>query len=680
MNVFAKLELLDKKSIKLYSDLGINSYWELLMFLPKYYVNFNDITQIAQLSQGSNTVCIGEVTRVSLLGKYRKHLQVSIEDESGNLNLIFFHKVQYYQKIFSVGKKIKVYGSVKISNFGIKSMIHPQIILDPSSDLKTNDSQIMTPVYKTVKGINSDKIHFFILEVIEKLEKQLLSLQEPLSNDLLIKYNLLSLFDAFKIIHNLSIDNYRQGLHYKAISRIKLDELITYQLLMLSSNCYKSFKISCDNDLLSAVINKLPYELTNGQVNAINEIIADISQGDIKQMNRLLQGDVGCGKTIVAFIVAILIIKSGKQVCLMAPTQLLANQHYLNFIQLFPDIAVNTTLITSKKSKHDLSMVATGEANLIIGTHALIYEQVQFKELELIIIDEQHRFGVKQRYSLLEKGKFGDSYPHLLMMSATPIPRSQALHLYADLQFSTIDSMPKGRKTTNTILMHTKRKEELSKFILHHIELGTQVYWVCPLIDKSEDETMNNILDLNTVHQWLQKSLPSIKVSILHGEMKSEQKESVMQDFINKNFDILLTTTVIETGVDVKNANIMVLEHSDRFGLASIHQLRGRVGRAGDQGYCILLFQDDISYNAKQRLNILHKTNDGFEIAEQDLKMRGYGELIGERQSGCINFKFASIPQDNNLLVRAREIANELLETRKDITDWYLNYWANMQY
>jgi ATP-dependent DNA helicase RecG len=681
MNVFTKLESLYKKSIKLYSDLGISSYWELLMFIPKYYINYHDIIKIAELSHGSNSVCIGKIKKVSLLGNYRKYLQVCVEDKSGILNLIFFHKVQYYKKILIVDSDIKVYGAVKISNFGIKSMIHPQIIFNNSLNVRDDVEQtLMNPIYKTVKGISSDKINALVLEVLEKIEKQELYLSEPLSQNILKQYNFMALSNAFRLIHNLSHDNYRQGLHDKAIARIKLDELITYQLLMLSSNRFKSFKINTDTKLLNDLLQQLPYKLTSGQLKAIDDILSDLIRGDDKQMNRLLQGDVGCGKTIVAFIISILVIKAGKQVCLMAPTQLLANQHYNNFMKLFASLNLTVTLITSKKSKQDLSAVANGDANLIIGTHALIYELVQFKELGLSIIDEQHRFGVKQRYSLLEKGKHKGRYPHLLMMSATPIPRSQALHLYADLEFSTINTMPKGRKTTNTVLMNVKRKQELAKFVSHHIELGTQAYWVCPLIDKSADESMNNILDLNTVHQWLQEYLPSARVIILHGAMKTEEKDAIMQDFIDKKFDILLTTTVIETGVDVKNANIMVLEHADRFGLASIHQLRGRVGRAGDQGYCVLLFADDVSYNAKHRLNVLHKTADGFEIAEEDLKMRGHGELVGERQSGSINFKYASVPDDNQLLITARNIANELLENQPDVANWYLNYWANIQY
>ena len=709
--ILSPLVIANSKEKKCYSELGITSYLDLLLYLPKAYKNFNASNSIISVHHGQDRLCVGSIISIVLTGRYKKHLQVTLEDDTSILQLLFFHKIPYYHKTFikyqEENQRLKIYGTVKVANNGVKTMIHPQIIkntmsgssavVDDNKDHKIGGEQeiydeYMTPIYKTVKGLSEESIHRLVMKVLydsefqsmrDELLKEALPLPEMLT-DSVGRNSIMSLLDSLRILHNLTVKDYKLGLHHKAILRIKLDELIVYQLLMMQAHQNKASCVIATQTLqndIDTLTTKLPYQLTKGQLVALQEIMYDLQQHN--QMNRLLQGDVGCGKTIVSFLVAIIAIQHGAQVCIMAPTQLLATQHYHNFMSLFADlteIISATVLITGKKSKQDLSMVENGDAKLIIGTHALIYEKVQFNNLGLVIIDEQHRFGVKQRYSLLEKGKNSSNYPHLLMMSATPIPRSQALHLYADLQFSTINQMPVGRKTTNTVLMNNKRKHELAKFALHHIKLGTQVYWVCPLIEKSDSETMENISDLQTINEWMQEHLTSVRISVLHGEMKADQKDEIMQDFIDKKFDILLTTTVIETGVDVKNANILVLEHADRFGLASIHQLRGRVGRGQDQGHCVLLFQEDISHTAKQRLNILRNTTDGFEIAEQDLQMRGYGELIGERQSGCINFKYASIPQDHHLLSSARKIAQELLCTRPDIVHWYVHTLANLQY
>ena len=557
-------------------------------------------------------------------------------------------------------------------------MVHPQLILTQDSDSQL--SQFITPIYKTVAGISSNNIHNFILKTIQNLFSQQLNSTlahiEPLPQQLLDQYQLMPLNLAFNTIHNLSRADYKQGLQVKALERIKLEELISYQLLMLESNSYFSYHIKIDQHLLLSLVNNLPFQLNSSQLTVIQEIIADISNKTydtkIKQMHRLLQGDVGCGKTIIAFIIAILVIKNNYQVCFMAPTQLLAQQHYVNFIQLFKFVNLTTVLITNKKSKQDLEQLANGNANFIIGTHALIYDQIKFKKLGLVVIDEQHKFGVKQRHSLLLKGQFDKNcYPHLLMLSATPIPRSQALHLYADLNFSTINKAIIGRKKTNTILLNIKRKLELIKFILFHIKNKNKVYWVCPLIDPATNDS--SLADTVNVSQWLQQNLPQARVSILHGLLPSEQKQEIMENFINNDIDILLTTTVIETGLDIASANIIIIENADRFGLASIHQLRGRVGRGSSQSYCILLFSDDISIKAKQRLKLIYNTNDGFKIAEADLAMRGHGELIGSKQSGDVHFKLScwQQEQDQQLLIKARSIALALLSMNSDAIHWY---------
>ncbi len=648
------------------SGLGINTYWDLLLHIPIRYEDLTKVYKITEVQIGSDVLIEGEILSANVINKRTKQLQVQISDGSEIITLIFFHFYPNYAVQYKVGKRIRAYGEVKAGFGGGKSIIHPKIqSVTNAPDL----SNTFSPVYGTTNGLSQ-------AQIIKLVEDALLLINEvDVLPDNIIP-NLPKTSQALLTLHKLTPKEFNTDAHNAALTRLKMDELISQQLIL-----YRAYELKHKNSstmlkpratFTRQLLDSLPYKLTPEQTKVLGEIYADIAKPS--QMNRLLQGDVGSGKTIVATMAMLVAVENGYQACIMAPTEILAEQHYLKTVKLLSGINVKVVWLSGSLNKSEKKSVyneiKTGIAQIIIGTHAIFQKDVEFKNLALIVVDEQHRFGVEQRLLLQAKG----INPHQLMMSATPIPRTLAMSYYADLDISTIDKLPPGRTPVKTVLINSGRRHEVIKFIADTCSTGAQVYWVCPLIEESEKLDLQNAI--NTYNE-LQDSLQEFKVGLVHGKMKAVDKGLVMRDFSDGKTQILVATTVIEVGVDVPNASIMVIEHSERMGLSQLHQLRGRVGRGSIDSQCILLYQNPLGEVAKRRLKVIFENNDGFVIANEDLAIRGPGELLGQRQSGLPALKFANLDTDLPLLKTARELAKIIANDYPEAAKQYIGLWFN---
>lgn len=654
----ARAELLNK-------ELGIVVYQDLMQYFPFRYEDRTKFYKINELRDGMPLVQVaGRLTSVEVIGqKYKQRLVAHLTDDTGTLELVWFKGASWVHKQLKRNVDYVIFGKPNL--YGRKlNMAHPDIEV---ATIAHAEAKFLQPVYNTTELL---KRKYVESKVLIKIVRALLKLAVPrivdsLPENLKSELGLMSADMAYQYIH-FPEDSKKLDL---ARFRLKFEELfyIQLQLLKLKDGRQAKFHgtIFKDTELLTQFYNDhLPFELTNAQKRVIKEVYHDMKSG--AQMNRLVQGDVGSGKTIVAFICTLLPIGEGAQAALMAPTEILANQHYSG-LKPFADamgikiaILTGSTKASERKSLH--AALETGVLNILVGTHALLEDKVKFKQLGLAIVDEQHRFGVAQRSKLWSKNK--EVYPHVLVMTATPIPRTLAMTLYGDLDISAIDELPAGRKPIKTIHRYDSNRLKVNGFLKQEIEKGRQVYIVYPLIEESEKSDLKDLMD---GYESVCRAFPEYHVSIVHGRMKADAKQFEMGRFKKGETQIMVATTVIEVGVDVANASVMVIENSERFGLAQLHQLRGRVGRGADQSYCVLMSSFKLSADARTRLETMVRTNNGFEIADTDLKLRGPGDLMGTQQSGVLDLKIADLAKDGAILQVAREKAYEIIQSDPEL-------------
>ena len=655
-----------KRAEVLQKEVNLASYEDLLYYIPYKYMDRSRFYRVSDINGSMPYIQLkGRILSFETLGEgSAKRLIGKFSDGTGTIDLVWFKQIHWVTNKLKPDVDYIVFG--KPTLFGNSfNMVHPDV--DPIEQA-AQVAQGLTPYYNTTErmkkiGLNSRALQNLIFNLLSNLQWQV---PEILSPDLLQRTKLISLSDALRQIHfPESIEMMR-----KAQQRLKFDELFFIQLNLLQRADRRKRK---QQGLLFARVGDyfntfyktyLPFELTNAQKRVIREIRADMGSG--RQMNRLLQGDVGSGKTLVALLCMLLALDNQCQACIMAPTEILAAQHYATIQAFLRDMPVKVALLTGSTKKKErnqlLPAIAQGEIQIVIGTHALIEEQVVFASLGLAVIDEQHRFGVEQRSRLWSKNVIP---PHVLVMTATPIPRTLAMTLYGDLDVSVIDELPPGRKPVRTIHRYDTKKAELYAFLRSEIQKGRQVYVVYPLIEGNEKFDYK---DLEAGYETFQQVFPEYQVCMVHGRMKPAEKEACMQQFVSGKAQILLATTVIEVGVNVPNASVMVIESAERFGLSQLHQLRGRVGRGAEQSYCILVSSHKLSNDTRKRLEIMVSSNNGFEIAEADLRLRGHGALEGTRQSGQhVDLKVANLVTDGSLLQYARELAEEILNKDPDL-------------
>jgi len=641
-------------------ELGLTTYQHLLEYYPFRYEDRTRFYKINELRDGMPVVqVVARISSIQVIGvKYKQRLVAQVTDETGSLELVWFKGVSWMLKHLQRGMEYVIFG--KPTRFGSKlNMAHPEIEVATVAHAEASSLQ---PVYNTTEKL---KHHYLESKALQKIARALVKISINHIKDSLpasLKEEL-RLMPADLAVKNIHFPESTKSLDL-ARFRLKFEELffIQLQLLKLKEGRAAKFKgrIFKDTSLLTRFYNDhLPFSLTNAQKRVIKEVYHDMKSG--AQMNRLLQGDVGSGKTIVAFICLLLVISEGTQAALMAPTEILAIQHYNGLKPFTEAMGLKIALLTgSTKTRERRSLhtaLETGVLNILVGTHALLEDKVKFNQLGLAIVDEQHRFGVAQRSKLWSKNK--DVYPHVLVMTATPIPRTLAMTLYGDLDISVIDELPAGRKPIKTLHQYDSNRLRVNGFIKQEIEKGRQIYIVYPLIEESEKLDLKDLMD---GYESVCRAFPQYHVSIVHGKMKADAKRFEMERFVKGETHIMVATTVIEVGVDVPNASVMVIENAERFGLAQLHQLRGRVGRGADQSYCVLMSSFKLSADARIRLETMVRTNNGFEIADTDLKLRGPGDLMGTQQSGALDLKIADLAKDGAILQLAREKAQQILQ------------------
>lgn len=648
-------------------ELKIFTIADLIQHYPFRHEDRSQFHKIAELKTDMPYIQLkGKVKFTETIGEGSKERFIAyLRDETGEIELVWFHGIVGIKKFIQINQEYIVFGKPNVFN-GKITLPHPEIQLYNPQEIAEQGS--LFPVYHTTekmkkKGLDSKALAKIIRAVLPEALKYT---RETLPEEVLQQHQLISKKEALTNIHfPKNLDMLK-----KAEYRLKFEELFYTQVRLIRQNLYRketyeSFIFKDTSLLTDFYKNHLEFDLTQAQKRVIKEIYKDVTSG--KQMNRLLQGDVGSGKTIVAFIAMLLAVGNGYQACLMAPTEILAEQHYQTLkpyadrLGIPIDILTGSSTTSNRKLIHDY--LESGDIKILIGTHALLEEKVKFKNLGLAIIDEQHRFGVEQRSKLWHKNQ--DIFPHILVMTATPIPRTLAMTLYGDLDLSIIDELPPGRKPVRTVHRYDAHRLRVFGFIREELKKGRQAYFVYPLIEDSEKLNLKNLMD---GYESIVRAFPEFKVSILHGQMKPKDKDYEMQRFAKGETQIMVATTVIEVGVNVPNASIMVIENAERFGLSQLHQLRGRVGRGAEQSYCILMTKYELSKEARERIKVMVETNDGFEIANTDLRLRGPGDLMGTQQSGILDFLIADITKDTPILEKARQTAIDLLQEDPELT------------
>lgn len=643
------------------TKLGISTVQDLLFLLPLRYEDRTKIVPIGALRRGDKACLEGTIQLSEVAYRRRRTLLCNLADGTGSITLRFFYFSKSQQDALRRGTRLRCYGEVRQGPSSLE-LVHPEYRLI-SEDQAPPTENHLTPIYPTTEGVQQGRIRRLTSQALDELGKQ--TLRECLPADVLADLDMPALTDALRYVHRPPADaplDVLEARRHHAQRRLALEELLAHHLSLkqlrerLRRNAARPLQEA--SKLAERFLAALPFSLTRAQHRVVDEIHTDL--GSNKPMLRLVQGDVGSGKTVVAACAALRAVENDCQVAIMAPTELLAEQHYRNFKQWFEPLGVPVTWLTSKlktRAKREaLEHIQTGAASVVVGTHALFQAGVAFKALALIVVDEQHRFGVHQRLALREKGIQAGVHPHQLIMTATPIPRTLAMTAYADLDNSIIDELPPGRRPVTTVAIPQARREEVVARVREACQRKHQAYWVCPLIDESE------VLDYEAAEETataLKAALPELHIGLVHGRMKAAQKEQVMTAFKDGDIQLLVATTVIEVGVDVPNASLMIIENAERMGLAQLHQLRGRVGRGHEQSSCLLLYKPPLSGHARTRLAVLRKTNDGFEVARKDLELRGPGEVLGTRQTGLMQMKVADLIRDADLLPdihRAAEI------------------------
>ena len=656
-----------KRAELLNKELEIFTYLDLLHYYPYKYIDRSKTYKISEIDGSMPYIQLrGRIVSYATHGEgARRRLTALFSDGSGVIELVWFKGIRYIANRYKPGTEYTLFGKPTLFN-GKLNIAHPE--LDPIDD-RIDGTIGLQGYYNTTEKM---KNAFLNSKAIQKMVYTLLSsIQSPLPETLppsvISRLQLMGLTDALRNIHfPVSVDHLR-----RAELRLKFEELFYLQLNILRYTRLRNqrlggFRFEHVGDYFNGFYHRiLPFELTQAQKRVIKEIRADMGSG--RQMNRLLQGDVGSGKTLVALMSMLIAVDNGFQACLMAPTEILANQHYEGLKQMVEPLGLRIELltgsVTKKRREPILNGLITGEVNMLIGTHALLEESVNFSNLGFVVIDEQHRFGVEQRARLWKKNRIP---PHILVMTATPIPRTLAMTVYGDLDVSVIDQLPPGRKPIQTLLQYDNKRSQLYVSLRKQLQLGRQAYIVYPLIQESEKSDLKN---LEEGYEHIREVFPEYQVCMVHGKMKAAEKESEMQKFVSGEARIMVATTVIEVGVNVPNASVMIIENAERFGLAQLHQLRGRVGRGADQSYCVLMTSYKIAQDTRKRLEIMAETNDGFRIAEADMQMRGPGDMEGTQQSGiAFNLQIANLAKDGQILQAARDEANRLLDTDEQLT------------
>ncbi len=663
---------------KLLNKLNIQNWFDLLLHLPVRYEDRTKITDIQDLKDNAFSQVLGKVIDVDIVFRGKRNLVVQLEDGYGDqISLRYMHFYPNQKAQFEIGKYVLAAGNIR-KNLITTEIIHPETAVFKAQEVVLPEN--LTPIYSVTSGLGQKNIYRLINKALEFASSQKLLNFEILNHK--SKTDGVNLLDSLYAIHQPNkncdlkkLNSFSTIFH----QHLKYAELLSQQLyLKLSKDEFKNQKskifILKNNNLKDDIYHRLPFKLTESQEQVIHEIESDMSSG--KAMHRLLQGDVGSGKTIVAVIVSTLILNNEYQVAFMAPTEILANQHFKKIKELFQSTDVRVELLTGsikgRKRNEIIDDIESGKIHYVIGTHALFQDNIYFKKLGLCIIDEQHRFGVKQRLDLMSKGKKDGHQPHLLMMSATPIPRTLSMSYFADLEVSTLSELPKDRVPIVTKLVRDSRRKELMQMLKNELDNDNQIYWVCPLVEESEKLTLSDAV--NTYEEFI-SFIPKEMVGVIHGRMKDQEKDEVMSKYLEKKIKLLVATTVIEVGVDVPNASFMVIEHAERMGLSQLHQLRGRVGRGAKKSTCILIFKENLSELAKQRLKIIYENQDGFLIAENDLKIRGPGEMIGTRQSGVPGLRIANLVEDADLVKEVSDYSGNAIKSNKPAAQRFVEFW-----
>ncbi|WP_341508826.1 ATP-dependent DNA helicase RecG [Photobacterium damselae subsp. damselae] len=658
------------------SKIGLNSVQDLLFHLPLRYEDRTRIWPMGQIKPGQHLTVQGEVLTCNMTFGKRKMLTVKIGDDTGAVTLRFFNFNAAMKNSFIEGRQVKAYGEIKRGQYGLE-INHPDYrVFSEPTELRVEET--LTPVYPTTDGLRQLTLRNLTDQALKLLDKA--AVRELLPEGLYDRQ--MTLAQALHTMHrptpDISLDQLEAGKH-PAQQRLILEELLAQNLSMLALRSkgqqHNSWPLSAADTLKQQLLSALPFTPTRAQQRVVAEIENDLSQ--TQPMMRLVQGDVGSGKTLVAALSALRAIEHGYQVALMAPTELLAEQHAINFANWFNPLDIQVGWLAGKlKGKareKELEKIESGSVKMVVGTHALFQEQVKFANLALVIIDEQHRFGVHQRLELREKGANDGRYPHQLVMTATPIPRTLAMTAYADMDTSVIDELPPGRTPITTVAVPGSRRDDIIERIHHACQTeGRQAYWVCTLIDESE------VLEAQAASDTaadLTEKLPELKIGLVHGRMKAQEKQHIMAQFKAGELDLLVATTVIEVGVDVPNSSLMVIENPERLGLAQLHQLRGRVGRGNIASHCVLLYKSPLSKTAQKRLGVLRESNDGFVIAQRDLEIRGPGELLGTKQTGIAEFKVADLVRDQYMIPQIQKLARYIHQNYPDNAKAIIDRW-----
>jgi len=647
------------------AKLGVRTVQQLLFHLPTRYIDRTRIQAIAGLQPGQSAVIEAEVRAADVVYGRRRALVCRVQDNTGTLTLRFFHfNASQKQRLVS-GVRLRCFAEARRGASGLE-MIHPEYELLDGEHHKPL-AQSLTPHYPSTEGLTQARLRSLMLQALGLLEHY--QLEELLPERVRLALDQIPLAEALTRLHNppkdVDLQQLADGVH-PLQQRLAFEELLAHQLSMLQFRqgirSQRAPPLKAATALQQQLIALLPFQLTGAQARVSADIQKDLSHTE--PMLRLVQGDVGSGKTVVAALAALAAVAAGKQAAIMAPTEILAEQHRLNFSAWFEPLGIQLGWLTGKLGKsarrEQLAAIASGAAQVVVGTHALFQDEVEFADLALVVIDEQHRFGVHQRLALGQKGARGHFTPHQLIMTATPIPRTLAMSAYADLDCSVIDELPPGRTPVTTVVISDQRRAQIIERVRAACALGRQAYWVCTLIEESDSLEAQAA---EATADSLREQLDGLRIGLVHGRLKSSEKEAVMAAFKAAELDLLVATTVIEVGVDVPNASLMIIENPERLGLSQLHQLRGRVGRGTDASHCVLLYGTPLSRNAKARLTVLRDSSDGFYIAEQDLELRGPGEVLGTRQTGQMEFKVANLQRDAHLLDAVRR-AGELIVQR----------------
>lgn len=659
------------------AKVGLENLQDVLFHLPLRYQDRTRVVPIGQLRPGQDAVIEGVVSGADVTMGKRRSLVVRLGDGSGVLSLRFYHFSNAQKEGLKRGTHLRCYGEARPGASGLE-IYHPEYRALNGDEPPPPVEQTLTPIYPSTEGLTQQRLRLLCQQSLGLLGPR--SLPDWLPDELARDYQLAPLDDAIRYLHNppadADLDELAEGQHW-AQHRLAFEELLTHQLsqqrLRESLRSLRAPVLPKAQRLQAQYLANLGFQPTGAQQRVANEIAYDLSQHE--PMMRLVQGDVGAGKTVVAALAALQALEAGYQVALMAPTEILAEQHYITFKRWLEPLGIEVAWLAGKlKGKARaaaLEQIANG-APMVVGTHALFQEEVKFKRLALAIIDEQHRFGVQQRLALRKKGVAGELCPHQLIMTATPIPRTLAMSAYADLDTSVLDELPPGRTPVNTVLVADSRRFEVVERVRAACAEGRQAYWVCTLIEESEELTCQAA---ESTYEELGSALGELRVGLIHGRMKPAEKAEIMAEFKAGNLQLLVATTVIEVGVDVPNASLMIIENPERLGLAQLHQLRGRVGRGSAVSHCVLLYHPPLSQIGRERLGIMRETNDGFIIAEKDLELRGPGEMLGTRQTGLLQFKVADLMRDADLLPAVRDAAQALIARWPEHVSPLLDRW-----